>query len=84
MKWQPIITTDSMQVISQIDQKNQQILITEKDQAQYIMRSIGREEMLILENMDTQILPFLNNDYYMMIDQGYQNLKAESIFFNFI
>lgn len=72
MKWQPIITTDSMRVISQMDQKNGQILITEKDQLQYIMRSIGREETLILENMDSQILPFLNNDYYMMIDRDYQ------------
>ena len=79
MKWQPIITTDSMQVISQIDQKNQQILITEKDQSQYIMRSIGREEMLILENMDNEILPFLNNDYYMMIDRGYQKQRNSGI-----
>jgi hypothetical protein len=40
-----------------------------------MMRSIGREEMLILENMDNEILPFLNNDYYMMIDQGYQQQR---------
>ena len=72
MKWQPIITTDSMRVISQIDQKNQEILITEKDTTMYIMKSINVEEMLILENLKEEIVGLLNNDFYKMIEDSYQ------------
>lgn len=81
MKWQPIITTDSMRVISETDKKNHTLLVTEKDNSKYIMRSINREEMLILENMDDEILPFLNNDYYMMIEKGYQMERNNRNFF---
>jgi hypothetical protein len=42
------------------------------------MRSIGREEMFILENFDKEILPFLNNDYYMMIEDEYQAERKSS------